>query len=182
VIVHLGRHEGQKAIPDLVRAAGILVREGHPLLLLQAGRAGNDTANIEAAVARERIGDRVRFLGQRADVGDILAAGDVFAFPSLYEGLGGSLIEAMALGLPIVATRVPAIAETVDEGRNAALVRVGEPADLAKALGALLSDPQRRQVWGWRSRKRFEERYTLGDVANRMVEFYQRSMPRDPTK
>ena len=182
VVVHVGRQESQKGLTDLVRAMGQLRREGRSVMLLQAGRSGHDTAAIEAVVTAERLDKYVRFLGHRDDVAEVLAAGDVFAYPSLYEGLGGSVIEAMALGLPIVATRIPALAETVEEGRNACLVPVRDPSALASALGKLLDAEDLRDRWGRRGRQIFEERYTLDRSADRMTAFYERTLAQAPRR
>ena len=182
VVVHIGRQESQKGLIDLVRAIGRLRRDGRNAVLLQAGRAGHDTAAIEAAVAAEGVGGHVRFLGHREDVAEVLAAGDIFAFPSIYEGLGGSVIEAMALGLPIVATRIPALVETLEEGRNACFVPVNDPVALAEALGTLIDSQVLRDQWGRHSRKIFEEKYTLVRSADRMVAFYERSLTERPAR
>ena len=116
----------------------------------------------------------MRFLGHRDDAPEVLAAADVFVFPSLYEGLGGALIEAMALGLPIVASDLPAIREVVEPGSNALLVEPGSPADLADAIVALADDPERRRRMGARSRAIFEDRFTLERSARRMLDLFER--------
>lgn len=176
VLVHVGRQEGQKAIPDLIQAVGDLVRSGRQILLLQVGRSGNDTPQVDTAVSVEGVAENVRMLGYRDDVPDILAAGDLFVFPSLYEGLGGSMIEAMALRLPIVATRLRAIVESVEEGRNADLVSVRSPVALANAISALLDDGARLNAYGKRSRELFLERYMLDRSIERMTDFYKRAL------
>ena len=110
-------------------------------MVFVCGRDGGATAALRTQVERLRLGDTVRFLGHRDDLPEILAAADIFAFPSRYEGLGGVLLEAMALALPIVASDIPAVRETVDEGCNAVLVPPGHPEPLAAALEDLLADP-----------------------------------------
>jgi glycosyltransferase involved in cell wall biosynthesis len=107
-------------------------------------------------------------------VADVLAAADVFAFPSLWEGLGGALIEAMALGLPLVASDLDAIAEVVDPDGNALLVPPADPRALAEAIAALLDDPARAASFGARSRALFESRYTLDASTSRMIELFRR--------
>jgi len=125
------------------------------------------------------LGSPVELLGHREDVPEILAAADVFAFPSLWEGLGGALIEAMALGLPIVASDVPAIREVVDEGANARLVPPADPPALAEALARLLGDARLRSSYGERSREIFLERFTLERSAEAMLALYQRVVAGD---
>ena len=127
VIINLGRQEYAKGQDDLLRATARLAQDRPSLVLLIAGREGHSSSSLRALAGELGIANRVRFLGFREDVGDLLAASDVFAFPSLYEGLGGAVLEAMALSLPIVATRIGPLEEVLDEGRNARLVEVHDP-------------------------------------------------------
>ena len=174
VIVNVGRQEYQKGQRYLIDAmASVVQRRPHAVLLI-AGRAGYQSATLEQTQSRIGLGSRVRLLGHRDDVPDVLACADVFVFPSLYEGLGGSLIEAMACGLPVVASRIPATQCVVEETRNALLVERGSVAPLADALVDLLADAPRRAAFGQRSREIFEERFTLDRCTARMVDFYQR--------
>jgi glycosyltransferase involved in cell wall biosynthesis len=136
---------------------------------LQAGRRGNASEAIAAAVAATGVGHRVRFLGHRDDVPDVVAAADVFVFPSRYEGLGGSLLEAMALGVPVVASDVPAIREIVGAGPAGILVPVDDVDAWASAVRSLLDDPAQRAALGARGRELFDERFTLDAVADRFA-------------
>jgi glycosyltransferase involved in cell wall biosynthesis len=171
VVACVGRQEFQKGHHYLIQAIEMLPPEERPILLL-AGRLGEATADVERAAAG--LGAHVRFLGHRDDVPEILAAADAFAFPSLWEGLGGALIEAMALGLPIVASDVPAIREVVEEGGNAELVPPGDPAGLADGLRRILDDARLRASFGERSREIFLQRFTLERSAKAMVGLYER--------
>lgn len=172
VIVNVGRQEHQKGHVDLLAAMAILARRPD-VLLLQAGRQGHASKQVSLMCADPLLRECTRLLGHRDDVPQILAAGDVFAFPSLYEGLGGAVIEAMALGLPIVATSVPALREVVEEGGNALLIPPGKPAHLAEALDQLLGDPGLLAAYGRRSRALFEERFTLERSVDGMLALYQ---------
>jgi glycosyltransferase involved in cell wall biosynthesis len=116
---------------------------------------------------------RIHMLGHRDDIPDILAAADLFVFPSLYEGLGGAVIEAMALGLPIVASDIDAVSEVVEAGRNALLVKPAAPAALAAAMTRVLDDAALRMEFGARSRQIFEKRFTVERSTARMVAFYE---------
>jgi glycosyltransferase involved in cell wall biosynthesis len=183
VVVTVGRQEFQKGHRYLLEAVEMLRASRPRLRVLVAGRQGNASAELEAMHRVSSLGPTVQFIGHREDVPSLLAAADVFVFPSLYEGFGGSLVEAMALGLPIVASDVPAIREVVEEGRNALLVNRADPDALARAIADLLEDPARRGASGWWSRRRFEERFTLDRVVPRMVDLYRRlAMPRRPSR
>ena len=146
-----GRHRCRATgVPEghryLVEAASSL-RETHPrLLVLIAGRKGSSSSELERMVERDGLGDVVRFLGHRDDIPDLLAAADVFAFPSLYEGLGCAVIEAMAMEPPIVAFTSPR-----SGGRRGWAERRAVPAGATSALATeliVLTDERRRRELG----------------------------------
>lgn len=172
VIVNLGRHEYQKGQKYLLEAFAKLASAHPRLVLLVAGHQGNLTNELENLKDRLGLNGQVRFLGFRNDVADILAAADLFVFPSLYEGLPGAVIEAMALGLPIVASDIPPVREVVEENRNAILVAPTSSSELAKAIATLLDDRDKALAYGRYSRKIFETRFTLQQSAARMIELY----------
>jgi glycosyltransferase involved in cell wall biosynthesis len=174
VLVSVGRQEFQKGQWHLIEAMPRVLDASTGARLLIAGRTGNASERLQEAMRSTRLNGQVSFLGHRDDVPDVLAAADLFVFPSLYEGLGGALIEAMALGLPIVASDLPAIREVVEDGRNAVLVPPGSPSDLASAITSLLADPARRAAMGRYGRRIFEERFTLERSAGRMLELFER--------
>ena len=174
IVVTVGRQEFQKGQWHLLEAMPRILGSHPTARLLVAGRRGNASARLEETMRRARLNGQVTFLGHRDDVPEILASADLFVFPSLYEGLGGALIEAMALGLPIVASDLPAIREVVDDGENALLVPPGSPSELALAITAALADPARRAAMGRHGRRIFEERFTLERSATRMLELFER--------
>jgi len=174
VLTMVGRQEFQKGQWILLESVTSLLPTEPDLRLLVAGRSGNASPRLRTAMDSTSLNGQVRFLGHREDVPEILAASDVFVFPSLYEGLGGALIEAMALGLPIVASDLPAIREVIEPDGNALLVPPGSPRDLSAALTALIEDEGRRKAMGMRSREIFLERFTLERSAARMLELFRR--------
>lgn len=159
VVLTVGRQEYQKGHKHLVSAFAGVASERPNAQLLIAGRQGHATNDLEGQIATLDLDQRVRLLGHRADVPDVLAAADLFVFPSVYEGLGGALIEALALGLPVVASDLPALREVVAENENALLVPPAQPEPLRAAIIELLGDPERLQGFGLRSREIFEERF-----------------------
>ncbi len=173
VLINVGRQEFQKGQRYLLEAFEEVARQHPNAVLLIAGRKGYATPELERRMAYSSLlRERVRFLGHRDDVPELLAAADVFVFPSLYEGLGGAVIEAMALGLPIVTSDVPAVREVTEEGGNAVLVEPANATALADALTTLLADPERREQFGRRSREIYEEQFTLESVVDRMADLY----------
>jgi glycosyltransferase involved in cell wall biosynthesis len=173
VLLTVGRQEYQKGQRYLLEAMEDVVADWPNAILLVAGRTGHATPELQRLHEASPVRDRVRFLGHRDDVPTVLAAADVFVFPSLYEGLGGSVIEAMALGLPIVASDIPALAEVVERDRNAILVPPADPAALTRGIRRLLLDPQQTARYGQRSREIFEDRFTLEQSASRLVDLYR---------
>ena len=173
VVVTAGRQEYQKGQWHLIDALPRLLLSHPELLILIAGRPGNASERITRAIESNAVAGSLRMLGHRDDLPDVMSAGDVFAFPSLYEGLGGVLIEAMALGLPIVASDLPAVREVVESGGNADLVQPASPEGLARAIQGLLEDRARARTYSTHGRHLFEERFTLDRVAGRMWDLFE---------
>ena len=140
VMVNVGRHEYAKGQKYLLEAMTRLVPAHPRLVLLIAGRSGNSSNELEQFRDQADLTGRVHFLGHQDDVPEILAAADLFVLPSRYEGFPGAVLEAMALGLPIIATNIPALQEIVEAGRNALLVEPAAPTELAQAIETLLTN------------------------------------------
>jgi glycosyltransferase involved in cell wall biosynthesis len=177
VVLTVGRQEFQKGQRHLLAAVAALAPRRPKLQLFVAGRPGASSPELERLRERPELTGRVHFLGHREDVPDLLAASDVFAFPSLFEGLGGSVLEAMALGLPIVASDLPAVREVVEEGANALLIPVEAEDELAEAIEGILQDPVRARAFGQRSREIFLERFTSARSTEAMIDLYRRLTP-----
>ena len=190
LVLAAARHEYQKGLDVLVRAMPAIVADHPDAVVLIAGRRGNQSAELErlaAEVDRQlRIASEpidvagaghLRFLGRRDDVADLMVAADVFVMPSRWEGLGSVLVEAMATEVPIVASAVPAVRETVSGLGGVRLVPPGDVAALAGAVSSTLAQPPgERRAHGPAARRRFEARYTAAAVAEQMIAFWQRSL------
>jgi glycosyltransferase involved in cell wall biosynthesis len=173
VILNVGRREHQKGQRYLLQATAEVVPAQAGLVTVIAGREGHAADELNQIAEQMRLNGHVRFLGHRDDVPDLLAAADVFVFPSLYEGLGGSLIEAMALGLPIVTSDIPAIREVVEPEGNAVIVPPGDAEALARGIERVLNDPEMARRFGQRSRDLFLERFTLERSVEAMAALYR---------
>src|SRR5262245_27428673 len=174
VIISVGRQEFQKGHRFLIQAMPRVVQDHPSAVLLLAGREGAETQRLRSLVGSLRLEGVVRFLGHRDDLADVLAASDLFAFPSLWEGLGGALIEAMALGVPIVASDIEPVREVVEGGRCAELVPARSPERLASAISGLLDDGDRAHRLGAQGREMFLQRFTLERSTERMVSLMRR--------
>jgi glycosyltransferase involved in cell wall biosynthesis len=158
LIVSVGRLKRPKDFATLVLAVARLKRL--PFRLQIVGD-GPDRDEIRAAVAAAGLEDRVELLGERHDVPELLAEADVFVLSSRSEGLPIALLEAMAHGLPVVASDVGGISEALVHGDSGLLVPPADPAALADALGALLTDAELRERLGMSARIRCETSFEL---------------------
>jgi glycosyltransferase involved in cell wall biosynthesis len=171
VILSVGRIDQQKGIDTTVKAYKYLSERIPNAVLLIAGRPGNARAQIE----REALGlPDVRLLGHRTDVPDLMCAADALSFPSRWEGLGGTLVEAMALRLPLVASNLAPVSEVVgDVGWP--LVPPDDPGALSEGLlSVLASAPEdaRRD----KAAERFEKLFTAEAACDGMADFYAKAL------
>ena len=133
---------------------------------------GERRSELEDLVWHLGLGKRVRFLGWRADLPEIYADLDVVVLSSRNEGLPVSLIEAMAAGRPVAATRVGGVADLMEDGMTCLLVPPGESGALAEAIMALLGDPERRRVMGEAGRKRVGAAFGADRLVRDMDQLY----------
>ena len=156
VIGSVGRLGEQKAPLDLL-AAFVPVAKQRPEARLVYVGDGPQRRELEAAVLEHGLVDRVHFAGLRRDVPELLRAFDVFALASRWEGLPRVFPQAMAAGLPIVATKVDGAPDAITPGENGWLVEVGDIAAMTDRLRALAADPEAARRMGAAGRARVEE-------------------------
>jgi glycosyltransferase involved in cell wall biosynthesis len=136
------------------------VLAAHPATRLVVGGTGVDRGVLEARARALDVADAVRFLGFTVDSATILRGADVFVSPSWAESFPYVILEAMALGIPIVATRVGGVGEAVRDGESGVLVAPRDAAALASAVSSLLSDRDRADAMGARGRSDARARFT----------------------
>ncbi|WP_148236599.1 glycosyltransferase family 4 protein [Intrasporangium calvum] len=175
VVLVLSRLEPQKGLLVLIRALRTVVRMHPDVVVLFAGREGRAGAALRSESA-SLMAD-VRFLGHRTDAAALLTAADVLCFPSEREGFGGVLIEAMAVGCPVVASSIPTTLEVLGEDIGT-ITPVGDTRGLADALNRVLSDKPAAAASARRGRARFDELFTTDAVVNQMIDFFERSRSR----
>ena len=144
-----------KGLLYLIRAVGVL-RARFPELRLEIVGSGRHGRALQGEVQQLRLADRVQFLGWRTDVEEVLKRWDVFVLPSLQEAFGIAALEAMAAGLPVIASRVGGLPELVEHGQTGWLVPPAHPAALADCISMLLQNPMRRHAMGVAAKLRAE--------------------------
>ena len=165
-------------VEAFARVAGSEPRAHLLLLGSGAGQALSIEDDLRRRVAASGLGPRVTFAGRVEDVESWLRASDVFAFPSEFEGLGISLVEAAACGLPAVGSRTGGIVDVIDGGRSGLLFPPGDAAALAAALGGLLADPGRRAAMGEAARRLALRRFDAEDNLDRYRALFGEVTPR----
>ena len=172
VVGCVARFDPVKNLAALVAALERLAPREARLALLLIGD-GAERARLQARVARARLGARVVFAGWLEDSARACPAMDLYAAPSLKEGLPLALLEAMAAGLAVVATDVPGHRDVVRDGETGLLVPAGDDAALAEALGALLADPARRRRLGRAGRARVLREFGVAPMVAKTAEIYR---------
>jgi glycosyltransferase involved in cell wall biosynthesis len=168
VVLAVSRLVWHKGYPELAAAMRMVPDAA---LWVVGERLISDRGPDMATLLRNAgLGERLRLLGYREDVPDLMAAADIFVLPSRFEGLPMSVIEAMLTGLPVIATNVRGPAEQVVPEVTGVLVQPGDSAQLAAALQRLAADPMLRTRMGAAGRARALERYDEAKVLARTLD------------
>ncbi len=178
LVVCVARLDPEKDVATLVAAMKEVTGRLPEARCVVAGD-GTVRGEVEKAIADHGVGQAVKLLGFRTDALSIINAADVFVLPSLAEPFGLVLLEAMALDIPVVATRAGGPLEIVVDQQTGLLVTPSAPGEMAAALLELLSDSGRRREMGRRGKARFIEHYTVDRMSNAAVGVYQSVLARD---
>jgi glycosyltransferase involved in cell wall biosynthesis len=164
IIGSVGRFISAKDYPGLLRAIADLRNRGYELALCLVGD-GPDADQVRAIIDKLNLHDVVQLPGLVMDIDNWYRRFDLYVSSSVREGLAVALLEAMAHGLPVVATDVGASAETVGDGDAGLIVPPGDPGRLADAIARLLDDPSLRATLGQNARNRIVHHYSVESVA-----------------
>ena len=167
----VGRLDPVKGHKNLLQAFAQISHTGSSAVLIVVGGGPLQFEMSQLAVALG-LGEKVRFLGERHDVPILLKGLDVFALTSIAEGISNTILEAMATGLPVVATSVGGNPELVEQGITGQLVPAGDTAALSAALLTYLRNPILRQLHGRKARQRAVERFSLDRMARQYENLY----------
>lgn len=171
IVGTVGRLDPVKDQAGLIRAFA-KVRSAHPDAQLVVVGDGPCRAELEDVAAASGQGGHVRLLGNRDDIPAVMSALDVFVLPSIAEGISNTILEAMASGLPVVATRVGGNPELVEDGIGGALVPRQDPSALAAAIAGYVADPELRRRHGLASRQRATGHFSLERMAEAYANLY----------
>ncbi len=182
IAMYTGRLLRGKGLETLLEAFATVAREKADLRLVLVGSGEGQALSVEEALRRRiaegGLSSRVLLAGRHEHVDQWLRAADLFVFPSHYEGLGISLVEAAACGLPAIGTRTGGIVDVIEEGRSGLLVPPEDHRALADALRELSADEQRRQVMGAAARQVALERFDERDAVARYRTLFREVTPR----
>jgi glycosyltransferase involved in cell wall biosynthesis len=166
--------EPKKGLKYLLEAVAQLEQdEGKPVCQVLLVGEGPAEADLRAVSARLGIGSRVVFTGVRRDVPELLALMDIFVLPSLYEGFGIAILEAMAAGKPVVATTVGGIPEFVAPGQFGFLVPPRDAPALARAIKQLLDEPEKARSMGRQGQEHVTHHYSIESVVKQHEQLYE---------
>ncbi len=168
----IGRLHRAKGLPDLLSAM-VRVQEYDPEARLLLVGGGELREELETQAETLGLSNAVIFAGIRNNIPEILGALDLFVLPSLWEGLPLVLLEAMAAGLPVVATAVGGTPEVVVDGVTGLLVPPHDPQSLAQAIIRLLGDPDLRRRMGQAGRERVERHFTVERMVRETESLYE---------
>ena len=175
ILLNVARVSPQKGLLYAVRALPEILRQYPAAHLLSVGATTDPrwTAELKREAESLSVADHFHMLGARTNVVDFLRACDIFVFPSLYEGLGIALIEAMAAGCVCVATNTGPIPEVVQDGKDGVLVPPADAPALARAVCDLLGNPARRSELGAAAKQTAFSKFQPKEQAEQLTRVYE---------
>lgn len=172
LVLTVARFTEQKGHRVLLDAIPMIL-ERHPAARFLWAGDGPLAQDLRDETGARGLAEHVRFLGHRGDVGALLAAADLFVLPSLFEGLPLSVLEAMAAGLPVVATKTCGSDEAVLDGVTGRLAPPGDAGALAAAVNEALGHPERAAAWGVAGRLRWSREFSAARMVRETAAVYE---------
>lgn len=172
IVAVIGRLAPQKDLPTFLKAAAMVAGRNSKVHFVLAGDGELRQSLEHQARALGLTPERLSFTGIVRDIPGLLAAVDIVALSSAWEGLPMIVLEAMAMGRPIAATRVGGIPNAIEDGQNGLLVAPGDPAALADAIERLARDPDLRKEIGQAGRETVEKRFSGKAMLDRLIATY----------
>ena len=167
VVTFVGLLSERKGVVDFVESARNVLKRFPSTIFVLAGPDGGKGREVISKINQYGLHDSFRILGNRNDVPDILAASDMLVLPSLADPLPLAVLEAMAVGIPVVATRSGGCEEMVQDGVTGSLVPVKNPAMLSQAIIELIETPSKRVLMGLNGCRRFADHFSYSQYITR---------------
>lgn len=173
ILLNVGRLHWEKGQQFLIMAMEEILRSIPTAKLILVG-AGSDESDLKVLATKRKVEGAVIFAGQQGDIRRFLAMADVFVLPSNFEGLPIALLEAMAMGLPVIATRVGGIPEVIDHGVDGLLIPPAYPHGIVEAVIQLHGDPELCRALRQQARLTVEQRFCVSVGIPQLESLYQR--------
>lgn len=180
VILFMGWLDRQKGVMELIQAVARL-KDAYPSLRLSMAGEGDCSARARSWVKQHELDSIIRFEGwvHGEKKLDLLRSSDIFCLPSYAEGLPNAMVEAMAAGLPVVATPVGVVPDVIDDGKNGLLVKTADVTDLEEKLKLILSDVDKRNALGRRGYETAVTDFGLDLAARKLYIYAIRAISKD---
>jgi glycosyltransferase involved in cell wall biosynthesis len=172
-VIFVGRLERVKGVDILLKAIQILKEKHYRNLRVAIVGDGSLMESLKKLALRYRINENIDFLGVRKDVLKLMRKSLIFVLPSMWEGFGLVLLEAMSVGTPVVATKVGGIPEIIEDNKDGILLEPENPEELAKAILRLLSDVNLRSLISSNAYKKVKEEYSIEKYTKTLLSLYK---------
>jgi glycosyltransferase involved in cell wall biosynthesis len=171
VIIYTGRLSAPQKMLDFLIFAYARLRTPLPASLIIIGD-GPEKARLQRIMKQYKLEDSIRLIPAVEEVAPFLQSADVFVMPSRFEGLSNAILEAMACGLPVIATRVEGNTDLIEDGINGLLITPGDESGLVNALTLLLTRPEKAAALGRQARQTVCNSYDLQDIVGKYSSLY----------
>jgi len=168
VVLMFAGHEFRKKGLEIIIKALPMIKEGVKLLVI----GGDNPVYYKKLASKIGVLNKIVFLGLVPDIKEYYAASDIFVFPSLHEGFGLVITEAMSSGLPVITTKLTGASELITDEYNGILLNEVDPEELARKINLLIEDEKLRKQIGKNARKT-AEKYTWDETAKKTLEVYE---------
>jgi glycosyltransferase involved in cell wall biosynthesis len=173
VVGFVGRLAPEKGLAILLHAAQEILRNRTDVLFVLVGE-GPERIELQSLVTQLGLESSVLFLGQRSDLADVYASFDIFVLPSYFEAMPMVVLEAMAAGKPVIATRVGGVPGMINDQESGILTEPGDVKGFASALGQLLQQPEKARQFGQRGLELIQTRFSANVMARAYLDIYQK--------
>ncbi len=173
VLLNVGRLSRQKGQVNLIHMMPSVLDAFPSARLLIAGD-GELRSELEAEIRRRGLSSHIQMLGTRRDIPELLSTAEMFIFPTRYEGLPGSVIEAMLASCPVIGSDIAMLRDLIDHGCNGILVPMDDPNELSRSVTRMLRQPEQARVMASKAREKAVQQFNIDRVVTLMEQLYTR--------